>query len=211
VIDKEANDYIDQFIANSEVVQSRIRRYYDQDAEVIYPPVSGNWRNEGNDGYFVTWSRLDPKKRMDLVIEAFGQLDEHLIVAGTGPKESQLKQLAAKYENVEMRGYVDDIESLVATATAVVYAPIEEDFGIVGAEALCAGKPLIGVNEGFTQHQVTPETGVTFSPTVESLIAAIESFDAEEYDSKTIQKIAQRYEFDQFEDQIKHTVYEVIE
>ncbi|MFC6726467.1 glycosyltransferase, partial [Halobium palmae] len=74
-------------------------------------------------------------------------------------------------------GYVDHVESLVASATAVVYAPREEDFGMVGAEALVAGKPLLGVNEGFTRYQV--EEGVTgrlFEPTVESVRETVAAF-----------------------------------
>jgi len=46
-LDKEANDYVDTFVANSELIRDRIRRYYGLDSEVVYPPVTGNWRNEG--------------------------------------------------------------------------------------------------------------------------------------------------------------------
>ncbi|MFB6200926.1 MAG: glycosyltransferase, partial [Halorhabdus sp.] len=43
------------------------------------------------------------------------------------------------------------------------------DFGLVGAEALMAGKPLIGVNEGFTRYQVEDGViGKVFEQTVES-------------------------------------------
>jgi len=60
-LDKEANDYVDRFVANSELVRDRIRRFYDRDATVVYPPVTGDWRNDGDEGYFVTWSRLAPR------------------------------------------------------------------------------------------------------------------------------------------------------
>jgi glycosyltransferase involved in cell wall biosynthesis len=211
VFDKEANDCIDRFVANSEVVRDRVRRFYDEEAEVIYPPVPGDWRNEGDEGYFVTWSRLDPKKRTDMIIEAFAELDEQLIVAGTGPEEARLAELAEGHANIQMRGYVDDIEGLVSRATAVVYAPLEEDFGLVGAEALRAGKPLIGVDEGFTRYQVTPETGITFSPSVDALVDAIESFDPAAFDPEEIQAVAERYEYEQFEAGIRRIVEEVSE
>ena len=209
-LDKEALDYVDTFVANSEVIRDRIQRYYDRDAKVIYPPVTGDWRNDGDDGYFVTWSRLESEKRVDLIVEAFQGLDEHLIVAGDGKQRDQLERMADGYENIEIRGYVEDIESLVSTATAVVYAPTQEDFGLVGAEALTAGKPLIGVNEGFTQHQVEDGvTGLLFEPTVESLRDAVRKFDPESFDPDTIRKFAARYRYETFETELRDVVFGV--
>ncbi|GAA0197774.1 glycosyltransferase [Haladaptatus pallidirubidus] len=206
-LDKEANDYVDTFIANSELIRDRIRRYYQRDAEVVYPPVTGDWRNESDEGYFVTWSRLAPEKRMPLLAEAFTELNERLIVAGDGADREQLERIARGHDNIEVRGFVEDIESLVACSTAVVYAPVQEDFGLVGAEALMAGKPLLGVNEGFTKYQV--EEGVTgelFEPTVESIRKAVRSFDSEEYDEKTIQNHAEQYSYESFQSGLRNTV-----
>lgn len=206
-LDKEALDYVDLFVANSELIRDRIRRYYDREATVVYPPVTGDWRNEGDDGYFVTWSRLDREKRIDTIVEAFTGLDERLIVAGDGEQRSRLERMARGHENVEIRGFVDDIESLVARATAVVYAPTQEDFGLVGAEALTAGKPLIGVNEGFTRAQVEEGvTGVTFDPTVTDLREAVRAFDPSDYDAETIQRHAERYSYDAFAEALRDAV-----
>lgn len=198
-LDKEANDYVDQFVANSELVRNRIRKFYDEDAAVVYPPVTGNWRNEGDDGYFVTWSRLAPEKRIDMIVSAFAELDERLVVAGDGAERAKIERIAQGHDNIDVRGYVEDVEGLVARASAVVYAPIQEDFGLVGAEALSAGKPLIGVNEGFTKYQVEDgETGVLFEPTVHSLRDAIRRFDSTEFDSAAIQRTARRYQHEMF-------------
>ncbi|WP_433625901.1 glycosyltransferase [Halomicrococcus sp. NG-SE-24] len=198
-LDKEGNDYVDRFVANSELVADRIQRYYDRTAAVVYPPVTGDWRTEGDDGYFVTWSRLAPEKRIDLVVEAFAGLDERLLVAGDGEQREELEAMAAGHDNVEILGYVDDVESLVARATAVVYAPRNEDFGLVGAEALSAGKPLLGVNEGFTRHQVVEgTTGLRFEPTVESLRETVRRFDPGAFDADEIQRFAGRYDYETF-------------
>lgn len=205
-LDKEANDYVDTFVANSELIRDRIRRFYDRSAEVIYPPVTGDWRNEGDDGYFITWSRLAPEKRIDLVAEAFTDLDERLIVAGDGQEREKIERIAANHDNIEVHGFVDDVESLVANATAVVYAPKQEDFGLVGAETLMAGKPLVGVNEGFTKYQVTDETGALFEPTVESLQRTIESFDPSDYDADEIRKAGQKYSHENFETSLRRLI-----
>lgn len=203
-LDKEANDYVDTFIANSELVQDRIRRYYDRDAEVVYPPVTGDWRNDGDEGYFVTWSRLAPEKRINLIAEAFTELDENLIIAGDGQERKKIERIAQGHSNIEVRGYVDDVESLVAKATAVVYAPKQEDFGLVGAEALLAGKPLLGVNEGFTKYQVEENiTGLLFDPTVESIRETIDSFDKREFDTDEIIQRGKVYKEDNFKQELR--------
>ncbi|WP_226007630.1 glycosyltransferase [Natrinema salinisoli] len=206
-LDKEANDYVDCFVANSELVRDRIRRFYGRDAAVVYPPVTGDWRNDGDDGYFLTWSRLAPEKRIDLIAKAFAGLDERLVIAGDGQQREQLEAFAANYDNIEVRGYVSDIESLVARATAVVYAPKQEDFGLVGAETMMAGKPLLGVNEGFTRYQVqSGRTGLLFEPTIESLREAVRQFDPAAFDPKEIRAEARRYEYDRFADGLREIV-----
>ncbi|WP_435159665.1 glycosyltransferase [Haladaptatus sp. DFWS20] len=194
-LDKEGNDYVDRFVANSELVRDRIQRYYGRDAVVIYPPVTGDWYDDGDDGYFVTWSRLSPDKRVDLVVDAFAGLDERLVVVGDGQERERLERKARGCDNIDLLGYVDTIEDVVARATAVVYAPKDEDFGLVGAEALSAGKPLIGVNEGYTRQQVVDgTTGILFEPTVASLRAAIEQFDPDDFEPSEIQRFAERYD-----------------
>ncbi|ELY86901.1 glycosyltransferase [Natrinema altunense] len=208
-LDKEANDYVDRFVANSELVRDRIRQFYDRDAAVVYPPVTGDWRNEGDDGYFVTWSRLAPEKRIDLIATAFAGLDERLVIAGDGEQRDRLEAVAANSDNIEVRGYVEDIESLVARATAVVYAPKREDFGLVGAEAMMAGKPLLGVDEGFTRYQVREgRTGLCFEPTVASVRETVRRFDPDDFDADEIRAAARRYEYDRFAAGLREVVAE---
>ena len=206
-LDKEANDYVDTFVANSELIQRRIKRYYGRESEVIYPPVTGNWRNEGDDGYFVTWSRLVPEKRIDMIAQAFTELDERLIIAGDGQQRSTIERIAAENDNIEYRGFVSDIESLVARCTAVIYAPKQEDFGLVGAEALMAGKPLLGVNEGFTKYQVTEGvTGMLFDPTARNIRDAVNEFDPNKYETEIIERKAERYKYDNFDTELSQLI-----
>ncbi|WP_423743355.1 glycosyltransferase (plasmid) [Haladaptatus sp. SPP-AMP-3] len=206
-LDKEGNEYVDRFVANSELVRDRIQRYYDREAAVVYPPVTGDWRNEGDDGYFVTWSRLAPEKRIDLIVDAFAGLEERLLVVGDGEERERLERKARGLENVELRGYVPNVEDLVSRATAVVYAPKNEDFGLVGAEALTAGKPLIGVNDGYTRHQVVEgRTGLRFDPTVGSLREAVERFDPDDFDAEEIQRFARRYDRSTFAESLLELV-----
>jgi glycosyltransferase involved in cell wall biosynthesis len=207
VVDKETNDYVDRFLANSEVVQNRIKRYYGRASTVVYPPVDDSWYHGDDEGYFLTWSRLVPNKRVSLIVRAFAELDEELLVAGDGEERATIEALAESHENIEVLGHVDDIQSLVAGCRAVVYAPREEDFGMVGAEALTAGKPLIGVDEGFTRFQIDPGVnGLLFEPTVSGIRRALNRFDAGEFTSGCVQATAAQYSRDEFETRLLKTV-----
>jgi len=75
------------------------------------------------------------------LLKAFTGLDERLVVAGDGEQRSKLEHLAAGHDNIEIRGFVDDIESVVANATAVIYTPKQEDFRISGCGDTPRRKP----------------------------------------------------------------------
>ncbi|WP_139136046.1 glycosyltransferase, partial [Haladaptatus sp. W1] len=130
---------------------------------------------------------------------------------GDGADREKLERIARGHDNIEVRGFVEDIESLVARSRAVIYAPVQEDFGLVGAEALMAGKPLLGVNEGFTKYQV--EEGVTgelFEPNRESIREVVQGFDSTKYDSDVIQQQAERYSYESFQDGLWDVVAQTV-
>lgn len=131
------------------------------------------------------------------------------MIAGDGEQRDRLETVAENHDNIEVRGYVEDVESLVARASAVVYAPKQEDFGLVGAEAMMAGKPLLGVDEGFTRYQVREgRTGLCFAPTVASLRETVRRFDPDDFDADEIRAAARRYEYDRFAAGLREIVAE---
>ncbi|HTX86984.1 MAG TPA: glycosyltransferase [Candidatus Nanoarchaeia archaeon] len=85
--DRLAADRVDLFIANSETVKRRIKKYYQRDSIVIYPPVNTDLYNLSADladdklkseNYFLCGCRLAPYKRIDIVIEAFKKMPEKI-------------------------------------------------------------------------------------------------------------------------------------
>ncbi len=63
---------VDEFVANSENVRTRIRKTYRREAEVIHPPVeveSFHWAP--SEDYFLTVSELVAYKRIDLLVQPF--------------------------------------------------------------------------------------------------------------------------------------------
>ena len=82
---------VDVFVADSAHVARRIRKAYRREAEVA---VSAGRRlrfpaRESEGDFYLTVSRLEPYKRVDLLVEAFARLPERrLVVIGDGPRDA---------------------------------------------------------------------------------------------------------------------------
>jgi len=213
--DVAASHRVDDFIANSEHVRQRIRRYYRRDAEVIYPPVDTAQfpLTVGDDGYFLIVSALVPYKRIELAIEAFNRLDDRLVVVGEGPRRAALQKMAKK--NIEFVGWQkqDDLVRYYARCRALVFPGIE-DFGIVPVEAQACGKPVIAFAAGGALETVkgpdTPDkisTGILFdNPRPEGLIEAVDRFKSFEFDPQKIQQHARQFDREIFKIKIKRFI-----
>lgn len=181
--DVSTSNRVDYFIANSEYTKRRIKKYYNRDSVVIYPPVDlERFSPAVKDNYFLFLSRLVPYKRADLVIEAFSRLNYKLVVVGDGPEFKRLKKIASK--NVEFTGYLSDSEvvSYLSRARALIY-PSEEDFGITMVEALASGTPVIAFGRGGASEIIKdirdsdkPTGLLFFKQTVEDIRFAISEF-----------------------------------
>lgn len=176
---------MDVIIANSENVRRRIKSYWGKEALVIYPPCdtkSFKWRTQ--EGYYLSTARLEPLKRVDLIVKAFLKMpDKHLIVASGGSMLESLKKTARGSSNIVFAGWLDDsrMKELIGGAIATVYLPVQEDFGISPVESMAAGKPVLGVSEGgLLETVVHGETGILIppNPTAEDIIDAVQYLDS---------------------------------
>ncbi|MEM7016953.1 MAG: glycosyltransferase [Pseudomonadota bacterium] len=176
---------MDLIIANSHNVQKRIKQYLDLDSEVVYPPCDTQrfqWHEQGD--FYLSTARLDPLKRVDLIIQAFLQMpDKKLVVASSGSELKKLQKLAQHAPNISFTGYLDDqgFIDLVGRAIATIYLPTDEDFGMSPLESMAAGKPVIGVAEGgLLETIVDGETGflLTTPPDSDTLIKAVQKLSA---------------------------------
>jgi glycosyltransferase involved in cell wall biosynthesis len=156
---EDAIGRMDKVFANSKNVQDRLQRFLGVDSEVLYPPVDTDrfkWLGEGN--YFLSTARLEPLKRVDLIVKAFKQLpDQKLIVTSGGSQLEPLKKLAVDAPNIEFTGWVTEerLAELIGHCRATIYIPKNEDFGMSPAESIAAGKPVIAVDEGGVCETVT--------------------------------------------------------
>lgn len=184
--DLKASSRPDYFIANSENVKKRIKKYYDRESDVIYPNVDVTRFQKASsntkENYYILVSRLEPYKKVELVLDAFKNLKERLIVVGGGTKEKEMKDRASS--NVTFLGRVPDekLPELYAKARAFIF-PQNEDFGITAVEAMAAGTPVIAYKEGGAlETVVSGKTGEFFFPqTEEALAEKVINFNSKKY------------------------------
>jgi len=208
---------VDYFVANSHYVAKRIKKNYQRDSHVIYPPVDIDKFNlkEVKKDYYMTMSRMVPYKRMDLVVEAFSHLpDKKLVVIGDGPDFKKIQNLAKKCSNITMLGYQTDetVQKYMESAKAFVFAA-NEDFGITSIEAQACGTPVIAYGKGGSLETViNKKTGRYFNDqTVESIVDAIVEFEKEgiEYTAAQIREHATKFDRHRFRYLFKEYVDEV--
>jgi glycosyltransferase involved in cell wall biosynthesis len=177
---EQAISQMDLLIANSHHVRQRIQHYLGKDAVVIYPPCdTQRFTWQGQADYYLSTGRLDPLKRVDLIIQAFLKMpDKKLIVTSGGSELRRLQQLAQAAPHIRFTNWVSETQlaQLVGGAIAILYLPKNEDFGLSPVEAMAAGKPVIGVAEGGLLETMVPEqTGILIEspPTIAAICEAV--------------------------------------
>jgi glycosyltransferase involved in cell wall biosynthesis len=214
--DLKSASNVDFFIANSHHIAEKIKRIYNRDSEVIYPPVDVDKFevSEDKEDYYLTASRMVPYKRLDLVIEAFNEMpDKNLIVIGSGPEKEKLISKASA--NIKIIGHqdTDKLKVYMQKAKAFVFAA-EEDFGIIVVEAMACGTPVIAWNYGGTCESVIDgKTGILFADqTKDSIIAAVKKFEgiSFNFNPELIRNHSKKFSRAKFENNIKNFVDEEV-
>lgn len=206
----------DYLIANSKYTQARIKKYYNRDSQVIYPPVEAEEfkATKKNKGYFLTVSRLSAYKRVDVLIDTFDKLNLPLVIVGDGPERKRLEEKIEKAKNSHKIKIVGAIErerliKLYENARAFVFA-CEDDFGIAVVEAMAAGKPVIALRRGgVVETVIEGRTGEFFdNPDVKTISNAVRRFvkNEKEYDLREIRKQAEKFSRKKFEKEFKKFV-----
>jgi glycosyltransferase involved in cell wall biosynthesis len=166
----------DLYIANSSTVAKRIKRYYERDAITINYPIDSTKFSfsESKDDFYLVACRLFGYKKVDIIIEAFNQLELPLSIIGDGPERKTLETIAG--ENIKFLGHVSDRkrQELMAKARTVIVAALE-DYGLVPVEANASGTPVISYGAGgVLDTQIPGITGLFFeAQTPESVRQAI--------------------------------------
>jgi glycosyltransferase involved in cell wall biosynthesis len=188
---------VDRFVANSNYVAGRIRRYYNRQATTVYPPVdTAFYQPDGSapGPHFLIVSALVPYKRIELAVDACARLGAPLRIVGDGPLRAELERRATA--GVTFLGWMEP-EQLRAEyqAAQAVLLPGEEDFGIVPVEAQACGRPVVALGRGGALETVIDgETGVLVNePTAEAVAAGIERLATLRLDPMRMRVNAERF------------------
>jgi glycosyltransferase involved in cell wall biosynthesis len=175
-IDLQYANEPDLYIANSSTVAQRIKKYYGQPAMVINYPIDSSKFSfiDKKDDFYLVACRLFGYKKVDIIIEAFNQLQLPLSIIGDGPEREKLESQAKK--NIKFYGHVSDSQrrELMSKARTVIVAALE-DYGLVPVEANASGTPVISYGAGgVLDTQIPGKTGIFFkSQTADDLKQAI--------------------------------------
>ncbi|HEV3409834.1 MAG TPA: glycosyltransferase family 4 protein [Chthoniobacterales bacterium] len=175
--------------ANSRNVASRLRRYCGIEATPLYhPPPNAHafYTAPATGDYFFFPSRVSASKRQSLVVEALAQTKNKVRVRFAGVPDSpeygnRLKHLAAKLgveSRIEWLGFLTEEEKRrqYAEAIAVIFPPMDEDYGYVTLEAMLSSKAVITCQDsGGPLEFVLPEkTGIVTKPWADALAPALD-------------------------------------
>jgi glycosyltransferase involved in cell wall biosynthesis len=199
---------VDHFIAISTDIQARIKKYYQRDSVLIYPPVDTHCfyplpADQSPGDFYLIVSRLIPYKRIDLAVQALTRLGKQLIIVGAGRDRAKLEALAGP--TVEFKGRLprDAVAELMANCRAFLF-PGFEDFGIAPVEAQAAGRPVIAFGQGGAKDMVVEgQTGLFFrEQSVDALIEAIEQFETMSFDPAAARANAERFSVKRFKQEL---------
>lgn len=217
----------DEFITISTYAAGEIRRAYDRESTVIFPPVAvekfsttkfstskkktktgksqPNISSKTERGGYVVTSRQVNWKRLDLAVKTCLALKLPLTVIGEGPEHNHLKKIAKKSNFIKFVPLVSQDELITYLRSAKGYIfPSLEPFGIAPVEALAAGCPVIAYgNGGALDYVIDGENGVLFGKqSVNSLRQALKRFETLSFDETKISSSALPFSEARFREKI---------
>ncbi len=168
-----------QLVAAGVPARKIVVRYLGVDTErfVPDPRARRQWAEQfsipPNEMIVSTVSYLRPFKNPQVIVEAWQELRKRdvsarLIVAGDGDMLPELKVLAGRLgvaDRVHWLGNVADPTSLLQASDIFVLASVGEAFGLVLAEAMACGVPVVGSRSGsLTEVVEDGRTGLLCTP-----------------------------------------------
>lgn len=118
----------------------------------------------------ISVSRLDPEKRVPTMLEGFARAAAArpmgLMMFGRGAMEKSLRRLIDKTPGAHLAGYVggrQEMATAMASADALLHGSAAETYGLVVAEAICSGVPVIVPDRGGAGALAGPGYAETYA------------------------------------------------
>lgn len=171
---------VDRFMANSNFIAGRIRKYYRRDSTVVFPPVDVDAFALSRDvePHYLWLGQMTAYKRPDLAVEAFNRLGLPLLMVGDGEMEARLRAQAGPNIRFAKNLSYAALKRAYATARGLIFTA-EEDFGIVPVEMMASGRPVLAFQRGGAMDTVTDGVSGRFfdNASVDGLIAGVQDFE----------------------------------
>ena len=214
---------VNTWIANSQEVASRIKKFYGREAVVVYPPIELKEESRKvqvkRGDYYLLVTRITGAKGVSESTLAAERGRFRLKLVGERVS-TNVKAQSSKY--VEYLGRVDDKElaKLYSEAKGFVALARDEDFGMTVVEAMAHGTPVLALNSGGYRETVIPaiqqfnnsaiqqkSTGILIEDTsVECVINGIKQMEEIKWDHDAIVKWAQQFNRSVFEKKIREII-----
>lgn len=189
-LDLEMTRSADLLLANSRFTANAIRQIHGRDAEVAYFGVDTNAfrpliREKGREDFILSVGSINPHKGFDFLVESVARIPAgkrpglRIVFNSGDEREKEYLRSLAKRSRVDltMEGPITDGQLLrrYNQASAVVYTPHREPFGLVPIEAMSCGTPVIGVAEGgICETVIHGENGLLLKRDVDCFAVAIQ-------------------------------------
>ena len=221
--DRTTIDNVTHYIANSNNVAKRVKKFYNRESNVVYPPIASSLFNKPLNyntkrDFFLSFGAITPYKRIDLLVDTFNKNGLNLIIIGDGSERQKLAKVAKS--NVQFLGSLvwDKIEYYLHRSRALLF-PGEEDFGMIPLEVMSYGIPVLAYGKGgaletvVENKEISKSSGLFFK---EQSIASIQNclqrflLIEKQYDKEWIRAHAKKFGEDIFLKKFKDEVEEVL-
>ncbi|MEK9179401.1 MAG: glycosyltransferase [Patescibacteria group bacterium] len=168
----------DEIVTLSQFSQKNIEAVYKRKSEILYPPFDVSYfrslmKKDRKpsvtlpSSYFMFVGRLEPYKRVDLLVETWAKgHKENLVIVGTGTEKKKLINIIKVIKNITFITIpLTDAELMYVYKHArALIMPQAEDFGYTALEALYAGTPVVSFKYSGAADMVTDgENGILFN------------------------------------------------
>lgn len=192
IIENADNAYIPEakrIYANSNNVAERMKRFNGITAEKLYHPCPDmdKFYTDKYEDYILMPSRINITKRQMLALEALVHSKSDIKIYFVGKAEAEYEKnrildFVKEHDlskRVKFFDYVSQEEKLklYANARAVLFIPLDEDYGYITLEAMSAGKAVITAKDsgGPLEFIRNKKDGLIVEPTPEAIAEAIDS------------------------------------
>lgn len=175
---------VTRLFVQSRTIQQRMAMWPSLRSTVLYPPAPQRaYRSETYGPSFLFVSRLDRLKRADLAIRALATSHGAGIaidIAGEGEERGPLERLASELgvaNRVTFPGRLteDQLLDRLARCRAVVFPPLQEDYGFVTVEAFASRRTVITCTDSGGPAELVQDglSGFVCEPSPDSLARAM--------------------------------------